>query len=324
MTFRDVYTRYKYSDFITQSKGSKPYRGRAKDSIQYPLGYREYSKRYWMPLSVKENDPLNFDGHPIELYYSGSRLGTYHPDDTFEFNERGYIGQGEHLLLSSVIPGVVGSKVSHGGLVFEHRVSKVMHPVYYGMRINLGDGSIAPGYEYEMHVNQLDKSKTKPIREEWDGMFKTALVMLKAMGTEAIAGEALTTYQELRAKGVVLVSNNLLESFDRNDPVGAVLNLAIRYDVGGLRCLEYATPMQGSSSSPLRLVLDSWHARKVMYACRPEFLAYATKQHMYKELYKKSGDSVFKIKVVKPGDKLVTSEWGSKVYVKGVEVKRIS
>ena len=45
---------------------------------------------------------------------------------------------------------------------------------------------------------------------------------------------------------------------------------------------------------------------------------------MYKELYKKSGDNVYKVKVIKPGDKLVTSEWGSKVYVNGVEVKRIS
>ena len=334
--FGDIATRWEYSQFINFAKTNKPYRNTEETNPKYPLGNRRYSDRFFKPridlipedrkgpLGVRENlvtfdkngvatsrdMPWTYFSPPIEIYYTDRyMLGTFHPDDTFEFNPSwGSYGQGDTGVMSSVLPGWIAARANYGGLVFVHRQTKVMLPVYKGMRIRLCDG--APTEPFELHVNTLDRKKTKPHRTQYDQMFKIATAMLSAMGVEKTCDEL-----EEMGKGTVAptfnyVHENLSEAFDPNDPAGAVLWLALRYNINDCRHgLKYN---RGSY----------WFLKSL----EPKPLIHNVKSHFYSEIYNdviQKGGDILKSKIYRYGDKLPTTEWGQKILVNGVEHKRI-
>ena len=270
-------------------------------------GYdREQAIRDWQSYSP-----------PIAAYYGGTLLGTFYPDNTFEFNGK-YLGQGDMTLLSSMLPGWVCTKVQYGGVMFTHRQSRVVHPVYKGMRIRLCDGK--PIKDYEVHVNLLDRKLTAPIRKEYEKFFKVAEAMLKAMGDEAI-------YKEIKAihQGEVPLRSNengspihpryidVLKVIDHNDPAGSVLSLMLRYDWAQI------------------LYSISWHndyayKKFCVHSRGGENLVKSVKEHFFKEVYKdqmRAGVHLMQTQVFKTGEKMATCYWGHKMLVDGVEVERI-
>ena len=313
--FGDIATRWEYSQFINFAKTNKPYRNTEETNPKYPLGNRRYSDRFFKPkIDLIPEDlrhvPWIHLNPPIEIYYTDrSMLGTFHPDNTFEFNPSwGCYGQGDTGVVSAVLPGWIAARAKYGGLVFVHRQTKVMLPVYKGMRIRLCDG--APTEPFELHVNTLDRKKTKPHRTQYDQMFKIAAAMLSAMGVEKTCDEL-----EEMGKGTVAptfnyVHEELSEAFDPNDPAGAVLWLALRYNINDCRHgLKYHQ-----------------HSYWFLKSLEPKPLIHNVKNHFYSEIYNdviQKGGDILKSKVYRYGDKLPTTDWGQKILVNGVEHKRI-
>lgn len=323
--FKDIKTIWEYSQLIDLAKNNKPYRNASKDSPRYPLGNRRYSDRYFKPRLDSNNKDIDFDRWffhhgslydrpPIEIYYSDRyMLGTFHSDNTFEFNPSwGSYSQGDNGVVSAVLPGWISSKVSYGGLVFYHRQTRVEVPVHEGMRIRLCDG--APTEPYEMHVTTLDRKKTRPYRQKYDAMFKTALVMLNGMGVEGVLNELHEMHKGQVAPAFNYKHELLERSHDADDPAGAVLWLALRYNTFDCR---YKLGMANTN-------YWSWH--NFVNQMEPPSLVRSVKNYLYKEVYGQAierKEDILKSKVYRYGDKLPTVEWGHKMFVNGVERKRL-
>lgn len=315
MPFNDIDTAWEYHKFIEWAKeAKKPYRFSSKDKPRYPLGDRRYSDRFFVPRleSVPEHSEWTNWPVPIEIYYSERyMLGTFHPDDTFEFNpSANHYGQGDIGVLSSVLPGWVSSRVNYGGLVFYHRQTKNVVPVFQGLRIRLCDGT--PVQNYEMHVKSLDRKLTKPYRAAHDGMFKTGLTMLRAMGVEGIVKELEDMIKGQVVPCVNYKHDDLDKAFYPNDPAGAVLWLTLRYNIHDVE-------------STFRYQ-NTWSYKRFMHFATPENIVKNVRKYFYDEIYnaaKVKGEQVLQTKVYKFGDKLPTVEWGHEIIVDGVKCKRI-
>jgi len=321
MPFNDIDTIWEYRQLIERAINVKPYRNASLENIRYPLGTRRYSERYFKPrldlLNHKEDINLerwyyHRDQPIIEIYYSDrSMLGMFHPDNTFEFNPTwSSYGQGDTGVVSSVLPGWISSNVNYGGLVFCHRQTGIKIPVYKGMRVRLCDGM--PIDPFELHVNNLDRKKTKSHRAKYDEQFKLATTMLKAIGEESILNEINEMVKGQVAPCFNYVHEDLSKACDMNDPAGAVMWLALRYNVAGSRHgYAYA---------------NGWSRRRLLEQMKPEVLVRNVKNHFYKEIYNiaiKKGEDILNSKIYRYGDKLPTAEWGQKIVVNGVEHKRI-
>jgi hypothetical protein len=318
--FCDIKTVWEYSQLINQARDSKPYRNTNKLNPKYPLGKRRYSDRYFKPrIDLLENvKNINLetwynhhDKPPIEIYYTDRyMLGTFYFDNTFKFNpSAGCYGQGDNGIISSVLPGWIVARSNYGGLVFVHRQTKISIPVYQGMRIRLCDGS--PTEPFELHANTLDRKKTKAYRAVHDEMFKVATAMLSAMGEEAIFNEMKQMVHGQVAPFINYRQSELSKAYDSNDPAGAVMWLALRYNINDCRC---------------GYVYDKYMSTRIMNSLKPKVLVRNVKDNFYKEVYKEAigrGESLLKSYVYRYGDKLPTAEWGQKIFVDGVEHKRI-
>lgn len=306
MNFGDIRTRWEYMDFIKQAREQKPYRG--VEMPKYPLGNRRYSDRYWVPrISLEDkNDWIN-KSPPIETYYGNTLLGVFYPDNTFEFTGGSYYG-GDTMIMSRLLPGWIAHKVNYGGMLFYHKQSRVTHPVYKGMRLRLCDG--VPTKDYEVHVNVVDRKATAPIRKQYDEFFKTAGIMLRAMGDEAIYKELHETETMVKSVG----KNLLSDVINMNDPAGSVMALVLRYN-------------WAETGSRLHWNNNNWSYKIFCSHSRGgENLVKSIRELLFKELYKEGleeGKQYLKTKVLKPGEKLGTCNWGHKIFVDGVEVQRI-
>jgi len=312
--FYDIKTVWEYSQLIDQAKNSKPYRNTDELNPKYPLGKRRYSDRYFKPV-LQETHGKNWQYSsnlpPIEIYYTDRyMLGTFYSDNTFKFNpSAGCYGQGDTGVISSVLPGWIVARSNYGGLVFVHRQTKISIPVYQGMRIRLCDGS--PTEPFELHANTLDRKKTKAYRAVHDEMFKVATAMLSAMGEEAIFNEMKQMVHGQVAPFINYRQSELSKAYDSNDPAGAVMWLALRYNINDCRC---------------GYVYDKYMSTRIMNSLKPKVLVRNVKDNFYKEVYKEAigkGESLLKSYVYRYGDKLPTAEWGQKIFVDGVEHKRI-
>lgn len=325
MSFYDIKSVWEYKHLLQIAKDQKPYRGSNKEQPKYPLGNRRYSDRYFKPcIDLLDKDEQRdikasedpkawmYFGTPIEIYYTDAyRLGTFYKDSTFEFNPSadGY-NQGDTGIMSSVLPGFLYSKVGYGGAVFRHRQTKTEVPVYQGLRIRLCDGR--PTEDFEMHVYTLDRKKTKVYREAHDGMFKNGLFMLKAMGVENIFEELKQIALGKITLPVDYKHEDLFKSYDHNDAAGAILSLALRYNINDCK-------YQFSYS-------NSWGYQRFLSSLGPEPLVRSVKNYFYTEVYNEAisrKEEVLQTKIYKFGDKLPTTAWGHKIFVNGVERKRI-
>lgn len=304
MSFNDVVRRKTYAEFLQEAGTIKPYRGTTN---KYPLGARCYSNRYW----TKEDNRVG-------IFYKDSVLGYVHPDDTFEFrmaNNRTAYDQGEALLLSSLLPGWVMSKASQGGCIFIRKDSGQKYsdfkryPVFEGLRLRLSDGYIADDQTYEIHTSVLNRKATKPVREPYEQMFKLAETMIGAMGAEAIVREMKQMMQGQVSPAMNYRATNVTEAFDINDPAGACMWLALRYDYA-----DISTNIIWNEQRAARRL--EWRLNKLVKYIAKVF---------YDELYSnamKQGKEIITTKVTGPKDKLTTNKWGQKVFVNGVECKR--
>lgn len=302
MNFGDIKTKWEYMDFIKQAREEKPYRG--VEMPKYPLGNRRYSDRYWVPrIGLEDKDNWMSKSPPIEIYYGNSPLGVFYPDNTFEFAHRHYCG-GDTMIMSRLLPGWIAYKIQYGGLIFHHKQTRVTHPVYKAMRIRLCDG--APTKDYEIHINVVDRKATAPLRKEYDEFFKTAGVMLRAMGDDAI-------YRELQEMHKDSKSHSQRE-LNMQDPAGTIMNLVLKYNWA-----DTATRLHYSNNEWSFRIFSS-HSRG------GENLVKSIKEILFKELYIQGieeGKQYLKTKIYKPGDKLATCYWGHKIIVDGAEVERI-
>lgn len=324
-SFQDIKTVWEYYQFLEQASKTKPYKGGSKDVLKYPLGNRRYSDRYFRPrldmlpeiyqrdISVEEwfNHPAQ---PPIEIYYTDRyMLGTFHPDNTFEFNPSwGSYGQGDNGVVSAVLPGWIQSKVQYGGCLFTHRQTRIAVPVFEGLRIRLCDGS--PVQDYKLQVNFLDKKLTKPYRDKYENMFTVASAMLKGMGAEAIYKELMAMVEGQVAPAFNYKHEDLLKSFTADDPAGAVMWLTLRYNIADCR---YRLNGPGSY----------WATHRLMDGLDPTNLLKNVRARFFDEVYteaKAKGENLFRVKTFKHGDKLPTIGWGSKLLVDGQERKRIN
>lgn len=317
MPFYDIKTVWEYKQLAEHASKTKPYRNSSKENPRYPLGNRRYSERFYKPrLDLIDEDLRDeewwYCGPPIEIYYQDRyMLGTFHKDSTFEFNPSfGSYSQGDTGVVSSVLPGWIQSKVNYGGLIFHHKQAKVQVPIYQGLRVRLCDGT--PTEPYEMHVHSLDRMKTKPYRKEHDGMFKNGLFMLKAMGAESVVEELKSI-----ALGNIKLERDYKDTdldmaYDPKDPAGAILALALRYNLNNCSCkFSYS---------------NSWGYQRFLASMGPQPLIRSVKNYFYRELYiraRDKGEEVLQTKVYKFGDKMPTTEWGHKILVNGVERKRL-
>lgn len=324
--FNDINTIWEYSQLTDIASKIKPYRSGSNVLPKYPLGKRRYSDRYFMPRLdlIPESEKHFYEsgaakwfhyypGVPIEIYYTERyKLGTFHPDNTFEFNPSwGSYSQGDTGVVSAVLPGWISSKSQYGGLIFCHRQTRTQVPVYEGMRIRLCDGM--PTENFELHVKTLDRKKTKLYRDKHDMMFKTGGSMLRAMGNEAIVKEVFDMVKGQVAPAYNYKHEDLSKAYNPDDPAGAVLWLALRYNINDCR---YESTFS-----------NSWSFRKFTNNISAESLLRSVKNYFYKEIYIQAIDrkeDVLKSKVYRYGDKLPTVEWGHKMFVNGVERKRLT
>lgn len=326
MAFYDIDRVWEYNDLIKIAERNKPYRGSTEMRPKYPLGNRRYSDRYFVPRIdlIPEDQKAIMELHkphygydkwyhhspPIDIHYSDRyKLGTFHPDDTFEFSPGfGSYGQGDTDLMASLLPGWVQFKSQYGGCVFTHKQTRKVVPVYEGLRIRLADGE--PTEPIELYVNSLDKKATKPYRDKYESIFKLALPMLKTMGIENIIKEL----QEMGAGKVAPMVNyrsaNVEEVFVPNDPTGTVLWLALRYDYKNAVSLQHGS---------------SWSLRAFMHV-DPVQMVKTIKASFMSEVYHaviQRGENILHTKLHPIGDKLPTAEWGQRIVVGGVERKRL-
>lgn len=325
MNFGDINTVWEYSQFIEQAKSTKPYKGGPKDVLKYPLGKRRYSERYFRPridmlpeesrVHMSEDHWFNYHlKPPIEIYYTERfMLGTFHPDNTFEFNPSyNTYGQGDASVVSAVLPGWIQCKSQYGGYIFTHRQTRSVVPVFHGLRIRLCDG--APIQDYELHVNFLDRKLTKPYRDRHENMFKVAQPMLRGMGAEAIIKELSEMVRGQVAPAFNYRHEELSKSFSTDDPAGAVMWLALRYNTGNCRW-----DLQHDHT-------NAWRAYRILHAFAPDTLLNNVKTKFFDEVYteeSRKGVNLFRTKVFKHGDKLPTIGWGSKLIVDGQLRNRI-
>lgn len=336
--FADIDTIWEYHQLLDKASKTKPYRTSSEEEPKYPLGNRRYSDRYFKPridlidevrdspYGVKESIVItNKDGStdtkpmpwtyynpPIEIYYTDRyKLGTFHSDSTFEFNpSAGGYGQGDTGVMSSVLPGWISSKAQYGGLVFYHRQTRSQVPVFEGLRIRLCDGT--PVQNYELHVNSLDRKATKGYRSKHDDMFKLGLTMLKAMGVENFVKELESMVEGQVAPAFNYKHEDLFKAFSPEDAAGAILWLALRYNVQDCR-YKFAYKL-------------SWSYNRFIKSMSPENLVRNVRNYFYKEIYNigiDKGEKVLQTKVYKFGDKLPTVEWGSQIIVDGAVHKRL-
>ena len=309
MSFRDVERVWSYSSFTKYAKEHKPYRDSPKDKPRYPLGARRYSSRFYSPI-ISAGTPYDWwdssvNPPSIAIYYGErNKLGIYHPDDVFEFvSDLGY-GQGEALLVSAVLPGYLHCEGQRGGYLFKHSKTGHTVPVFEGLRIRVCDGM--PIDDYEIHVNVLDKKKTKEFRTKHDLMFKTGLAVLKAMGQDVIINELAAMMAGQVAPAMNYQHKDVHRSYDSLDPGGAMLWLLLRYDINSSQ--YYASYAQSSGWS-----WDSF--KRTLF---PENIVRNVKQHFYNEVYKNviaEGGDIHKVKVTKFGDALPTTAWGYKIVL---------
>lgn len=324
--FTDINTVWEYRQLLEQAFKTKPYKGGSKDVLKYPLGKRRYSERYFRPridmlpevtqehMSV-EHWFNHYDKPPIEVYYTDNcMLGTFYPDDTFEFNpSHSTYYQGAAGVVSSVLPGWIQCKSQYGGYIFTHRQTRSVVPVFEGLRIRLCDGT--PVQNYELQVNFLDKKLTKPYRDRHENMFEVAHAMLKGMGTVAILKELSEMIQGQVAPAFNYKHEDLSKSFTTDDPAGAVMWLALRYNIGNCRW------------DIDRYHMSTWLSHRLMHTFEPSILLKNVKARFLDEVYTEAGmkgENIFRTKTFKHGDKLPTIGWGSKLLVDGQERKRIA
>lgn len=316
MGFRDVYHRVSYDHFMAQTRTEQPYRS-ADGLKRYPLGKRQYSKRYWI---------LKDDG-TITIHYDGPLLGVVHPDSTFEFRmdvgRTGY-DQGEAMLLTSLVAspelgGWVMSQAHKGGCVFVLRANedspwkeRMIFPVFKGLRVRLSDGK--PMTEYEVHTRVLDRKATAPIRKQYETIFKTAKAMITAMGPSAVVQELFHIQNGQIPGALNYLASNVFEAIDVNDPAGMVLNLTMRYDYANLKS---HICWRGHLNIPERT--------ERLYTQFQHTHVNAIKEKFMTELYiiaLKEGKELVLTKVTGQLDKLPTKAWGQKIVVNGAEVQR--
>jgi hypothetical protein len=87
--------------------------------------------------------------------------------------------------------------------------------------------------------------------------------------------------------------------------------LAVRYNIKDCRS-QYVYDKYMTARTTLHLI--------------PKVLVRNVKDNFYNEVYKEAigrGESLLKSYVYRYGDKLPTAEWGQKIFVNGVEHKRI-
>jgi hypothetical protein len=325
MAFNDIDTVWEYHQLIDKTRKIKPYKNSGQTPV-YPLGNRRYSDRYFKPNLdargevlkqeiLNNNEPWDIHDLPIDAYYNG-KLGSFHPDNTFEFNpDATYFGQGETGVISSMLPGWVQSKAQCGGMIFTHRQTNNVVPVFQGLKIRLCDGT--PVQDYEMHVNYLDKKLTKKYRQRHDSMFKMGSTMLKAMGTEGVLSELKQMVEGQVAPAINYNHEDLLKAFDPQDAAGAILWLTLRYNIN-----ECSWRLRRSSTGGAW-----WGQERFISSMSPNVLTANVKTHFYNEIYNaaiRDGDELRRSKVFKFGDKIPTVVWGYKIVVDGKIVKRIS
>ena len=323
MPFADIDTVWEYQQLIDKARNIKPYKNSGIVPT-YPLGNRRYSNRYFAPVLnacgehiengiVNGEQPWQDFDLPITANYCG-KLGTFYPDNTFEFNPNvAYYGQGEAGVISSMLPGWVESKAQYGGLVFKHRQSRNIVPVFQGLKIRLCDGT--PVQDYEIHAKCLDKKLTKKYRNQYDPMFKTGAAMLRAMGVEGTVNELVQMAEGQVSPAYNYNHKELDKAFDPNDPAGAILWLTLRYNI-----YECRHRLQRAFS-------NNWGYQRFIQSMGAEVLIHNVRKYFYNEVYNKAiedGDDVRQTKVYKFGDKIPTVEWGCKIFVDGQEVRRIS
>lgn len=307
MSFYDIEVKLSYEQFIHQAETSKPYRG--SKIPKYPIGNRRYSSRHWIPRVSQLNTPTTEwikEQPPIDIFYGSRRLGTFYSDDTFEFPDIVSYHGGENQLINSLLPMWIAAKCQYGGMMVHHKNYDNSHPVYQGMRVRLYDGN--PVKDYEVQVYSVDRKLTAPLRKQYEQFFKTAGVMLRAMGDEAIYRELKEIVDDKRQRAV-----DVLDVIDVKDPAGSVMLLTLRYNWADVRS---------------KISWDShWSFRNFASHSRGgENLLKSIKELFFRDLYQKGlseGENYLKAKVYKPGQKLGTCTWGHKMFVDGQEVRRI-
>lgn len=322
MSFHDIDTVWEYSALTNYARTHKPYK--TSSDYRYPLGNRKYSSRFFrprlddIPIELhKENWFMLADPPPIDIYYGSIyKLGTFYPDNTFEFaperdkDIRAFYGQGDTGVISSVLPGWIQSKCQYGGSIFTHRQTKNIVPVFHGLKIRLCDGT--PVQNYELKVKTLDRKLTRPHRIHFDEKFKIAMTMLKGMGEDATITEMVDINKT--SPTLMYAEGDLFKAYAPDDPARAVMTMALRYNIND--CAYRITNMRFQNSMP-------WFRNGM----KAEVLVRNVKTHFYDELYHalaREGENIFAVKTYKFGDKLPTMEWGHEILIDGVPCNRVS
>jgi len=307
MSFEDIPVR-NYKDYISIIEKCKPYRS-ADHNNRYPLGYREYSRRYFT---------INPETGSVVTFYDNYELATIHKDNTIEFTAYGGYGQGEKGVVERLTHGLLQTQSNYGGTVYYNtkkwyeRKNALTHPVFKGLRFNIATGELHESSIYELHTLSIDTKKAAPIRKKYGEFFDIGAKLVGVMDKHQIYEEMISVRRQLQTKGwseTDAITDRVDEYLVNSDGAGALIYLGAVFNYRELDWLS-----KWGSADPRSLAT---FGEKV-------FVEYV-KRNFFDRVYTQQidlGHDICKTRITRVGDKLPTVRWGQKVFVGGKEASR--
>ena len=322
-----------YEKLKKRSQTMRPY---ANTTDTFPIGAREYSHRHFRTNNDGVFDIYLGNRQVVDAGLSGTRtersneqsakdyavrayVARVHPDNSFEFmTPRG--GYSTLMFYNNLIERAsICQNVKHGGATMYfngdlhfrrddlHPARSNAHPLFYGLRINLGDFSVHPTTDYVTYLPILKRKESQEFMSQFDDFYKSWRILLGNIHPNTfpeIMNDLVNEYPD--------VLNWCKESEPNVSCTWAVLTSTIidlvskkRYADAALLCTGYKTPWNLHRIYEMR---DKHYVATHMY--RHTVAAVFQAVDNSKHYLQRSTPSLFKYRQLGAGEPLPSSKWG--------------
>jgi hypothetical protein len=322
MSFYDI-SHISYNNLLEITKYQAPYKN---SNNAYPLGDRRYSDRHFRKeedgsFSLWYADRQIVDGLLTDtlddgqkrnkIYYEGRKLAVVHPDNSIEFISK-YYGQGENMLLSAGLRGLLHNDASKGGLMLE--LGNYIHPVFIGLRVDCRTGRAVT--DYKVFKTVIDRKKANLYMKQYEEFKRVAPVMYQSMGDRGINevyDDLLNEYG--MAKFVGLGDRDVMPLVKENRPVDALCVIGIKQNWNILYEAKRRAHLRAENQP---VPEDSY---RLYPRTKERTLARFKKE--FRGIAVASEPTLFNYEELEAGKGIPSSKWVYKITVDGKQVVRI-
>lgn len=305
----DDISKVSYKKMRAQVTGGDEYKGPQGPSglKQYPIGDRKYSARYFVEgtggvFHVYYRPRMSFKGIAASAE-AGNEICRIHPDNSLEFVSFRWISQQQYL--GAMLNANVQQSSKHGGVILR-KYDAVLHPVFKGLRVDIGETTHAALTPYTVQYRRLIQTAAKEEFKKYAQSLQLAPVLMEAMTVEGIMG-MYAEHQDATAVPVVADNGHTYYETLRGALMGRVLEaIEARHYVDAvcLYALHTGTNF-GIYRRPFSDMNMAYVTKDGILRAVREILANSFKNDVLRNT-----PEVFKYTPKKEGEALKTSKWG--------------